>query len=68
MINIRINQDDKVEFLGSLTEFRGTEVLNNIKRIAGIQQCEDDEEDLTFEEKPLSNLPQSSQKEITSND
>ena len=68
MINIRINQDDRVEFLDSLVEFRGTEVLKNMPRIAGIQQCDYDEEDSTFEEKPLSNLPQSSQKEITSND
>lgn len=67
MINIRINQDDRVEFLDSLAEFRGTEVLKNMPRIAGIQECEDDEEDSTFEEKPLCNLPQSSQNEVTTN-
>lgn len=62
MIQTQINDDNnRIEFLDNLKEFHETEVLKNMKKIAGLQQCDNSEDDLSIDEVPLSHLPQSSQ-------
>lgn len=62
MIQTHINADNnRIEFLDNLKEFHETEVLKNMEKIAGLQQCDNSEDDLSIDEVPLSHLPQSSQ-------